>query len=210
MLAAPLAATRLLAPRPPTLTRSVCLPARPRRELEQKAREEKEREREERKRQVGEGGGGDCAPKPPAECRARSTHPTACLAPIITPPRPLSQERKNREAFRELLGRHRDEGVINAGTRWKDYLVVVSKEPAYEAVDRNTSGSRPRELFEVRSAEGGGTAPRAPAPKALARAQMLRPACSSQTGCWARTSSTRPSSKAATWNMLQTGRRADD
>ena len=31
-----------------------------------------------------------------------------------------------------------------------DYLVVVSKEPAYEAVERNTSGSRPRELFEVR------------------------------------------------------------
>lgn len=58
------------------------------------------------------------------------------------------QERKNRDAFKELLAHHRKEGVINAKTRWKEYQPIVRKEAAYEAVEKNLSGSRPKELFQ--------------------------------------------------------------
>lgn len=58
------------------------------------------------------------------------------------------QERLNRDAFRALLAKHRAEGIINAATRWREYLPVVKEEASYEAVERNTSGSRPKELFQ--------------------------------------------------------------
>ncbi|PRW33660.1 pre-mRNA-processing 40A isoform A [Chlorella sorokiniana] len=57
------------------------------------------------------------------------------------------QERVNRDAFRDLLAKHRAEGIINAATRWKDYLPVVKEEESYAAVECNVSGSRPKELF---------------------------------------------------------------
>eukprot|EP00887_Chlorella_sp_A99_P000160 scaffold16.g160.t1 len=58
------------------------------------------------------------------------------------------QERKSREAFRELLAKHRAEGIINAKTRWREYQPVVKDEEAYVAVEQNTGGSRPKELFQ--------------------------------------------------------------
>ncbi|KAL4420342.1 hypothetical protein ABPG77_006149 [Micractinium sp. CCAP 211/92] len=58
------------------------------------------------------------------------------------------QERSNRDAFRALLAKHRAEGIINAATRWREYLPIVKEEASYEAVERNTSGSRPKELFQ--------------------------------------------------------------
>ncbi|KAK9844119.1 hypothetical protein WJX81_004940 [Elliptochloris bilobata] len=58
------------------------------------------------------------------------------------------RERQNRDAFKALMARHREECVITAKMRWKEYQPLVKKEAAYAAVDKNTSGSRPRELFE--------------------------------------------------------------
>ncbi|KAL4857085.1 Pre-mRNA-processing protein 40A [Chlorella vulgaris] len=58
------------------------------------------------------------------------------------------QERQHRDAFRALLAKHREEGIINAHTRWKEYVPIVAEEESYKAVERNTSGSRPRELFQ--------------------------------------------------------------
>lgn len=38
--------------------------------------------------------------------------------------------------------------MINVKTRWKHYGELVKKHEAYLAVEKNTSGSRPKELFE--------------------------------------------------------------
>ncbi|PSC74832.1 pre-mRNA-processing 40A [Micractinium conductrix] len=57
-------------------------------------------------------------------------------------------ERQNRDAFRVLLGKHRAEGIINAATRWREYLPIIKEEEAYVAVEKNASGSRPKELFQ--------------------------------------------------------------
>ncbi|KAK9828976.1 hypothetical protein WJX72_003175 [[Myrmecia] bisecta] len=58
------------------------------------------------------------------------------------------KERKTRDRFKDLLKRHRQEGIITAKTRWKEYFKVVKGEEALAAVERNSSGSRPKELFE--------------------------------------------------------------
>lgn len=58
------------------------------------------------------------------------------------------QERKNRDLFRQLLQKHRDEGIISVRMRWKDYASHVEDTEEYQAVVKNSSGSRPRELFE--------------------------------------------------------------
>lgn len=42
----------------------------------------------------------------------------------------------------------RDEGRITVRSRWKEYLPSVEDDPAYAAVKKNSSGSRPKELFE--------------------------------------------------------------
>lgn len=42
----------------------------------------------------------------------------------------------------------RDEGRINVKSRWKEYGPTVEEDPVYVAVKKNTSGSRPKELFE--------------------------------------------------------------
>lgn len=67
---------------------------------------------------------------------------------MLLPPPPPCRERKNRDAFRVLLQRHRDEGTINVHTRWKEYQPLVEDSEEYLAVKKNASGSRPRELFE--------------------------------------------------------------
>lgn len=42
----------------------------------------------------------------------------------------------------------RDEGRINVRTRWKEYGPSVEEDEMYLAVKKNTSGSRPKELFD--------------------------------------------------------------
>lgn len=61
----------------------------------------------------------------------------------------VRSERANRAAFRELLADLRARGAVHARSRWREALALVEAEPAYLAVERNTTGSRPRELFEV-------------------------------------------------------------
>jgi pre-mRNA-processing factor 40 len=58
------------------------------------------------------------------------------------------RERKNRDAFRALLSRHRDDGSITVHSRWKAYAAMVEDSEEYQAVKKNASGSRPKELFE--------------------------------------------------------------
>lgn len=60
----------------------------------------------------------------------------------------FAQERHNRDNFRQLLQKHRDEGIIAVRMRWKDYAPHVEDTEEYQAVVKNSSGSRPRELFE--------------------------------------------------------------
>jgi len=56
-------------------------------------------------------------------------------------------ERKAREAFHDLLQRHREMGLITVKTRWKEYAPAIKSEDAYLVVERNANGSRPKELF---------------------------------------------------------------
>lgn len=58
------------------------------------------------------------------------------------------QERQNRDKFRQLLQKHRDEGIIAVRLRWKEYEPHVEDTEEYQAVVKNTTGSRPRELFD--------------------------------------------------------------
>ncbi|WIA16549.1 hypothetical protein OEZ85_013221 [Tetradesmus obliquus] len=58
------------------------------------------------------------------------------------------RERKNRDAFRALLLRHRDEGSITVHSRWKAYAPLIEESEEYQAVKKNAAGSRPKELFE--------------------------------------------------------------
>eukprot|EP00238_Polyblepharides_amylifera_P010460 CAMPEP_0196575320 /NCGR_PEP_ID=MMETSP1081-20130531/4825_1 /TAXON_ID=36882 /ORGANISM="Pyramimonas amylifera, Strain CCMP720" /LENGTH=1005 /DNA_ID=CAMNT_0041893583 /DNA_START=53 /DNA_END=3071 /DNA_ORIENTATION=- len=58
------------------------------------------------------------------------------------------QERKNRDAFKELLGEHTEAGKITVRTSWKEYVMLCKHEDAYQALCSNLSGSKPRELFD--------------------------------------------------------------
>ncbi|MEW5316690.1 MAG: hypothetical protein WDW38_008043 [Sanguina aurantia] len=58
------------------------------------------------------------------------------------------EERRARDVFKDLLRMHRDEGMITVKTRWREYADVVKREEAFLTVEANTSGSRPKELFE--------------------------------------------------------------
>ncbi|KAF6257845.1 hypothetical protein COO60DRAFT_1701643 [Scenedesmus sp. NREL 46B-D3] len=58
------------------------------------------------------------------------------------------KERKNRDAFRVLLTRQRDAGSITVHSRWKAYAPLIEDSQEYQAVKKNASGSRPKELFE--------------------------------------------------------------
>lgn len=42
----------------------------------------------------------------------------------------------------------RSEGRITVKMRWKEYCSTIEDEEAYALVKKNTTGSRPRELFE--------------------------------------------------------------
>ncbi|KAK6938548.1 FF domain [Dillenia turbinata] len=57
-------------------------------------------------------------------------------------------ERKNRDAFRELMEEHVSSGVLTAKTCWRDYCMKVKELTPYLAVASNTSGSTPKDLFE--------------------------------------------------------------
>ncbi|KAL3141198.1 hypothetical protein ABBQ38_003538 [Trebouxia sp. C0009 RCD-2024] len=58
------------------------------------------------------------------------------------------EERKNREAFSELLREDMDEGFIKPKMRWREYLPRIKDNDVLRAVEKNSSGSRPKELFE--------------------------------------------------------------
>lgn len=55
--------------------------------------------------------------------------------------------RADRDAFRVLLKKHREQGVLKARTHWRRYREVIRKEPEYLCMETNLAGSRPRELF---------------------------------------------------------------
>uniref|UniRef100_A0A7N1A3A1 Pre-mRNA-processing protein 40A n=2 Tax=Kalanchoe fedtschenkoi TaxID=63787 RepID=A0A7N1A3A1_KALFE len=57
-------------------------------------------------------------------------------------------ERKNRDAFRQLMDEHVAAGTLTAKTQWRDYCMTVKESPPYMAVASNTSGSTPKDLFE--------------------------------------------------------------
>lgn len=57
-------------------------------------------------------------------------------------------ERKNRDAFRQLMEEHVADGTLTAKTYWRDYCLKVRDLPQYLAVASNTSGSTPKDLFE--------------------------------------------------------------
>lgn len=57
-------------------------------------------------------------------------------------------ERKNRDAFRNLMEEHVVDGILMAKTYWRDYCLKVKDLPQYLAVASNTSGSTPKDLFE--------------------------------------------------------------
>lgn len=52
--------------------------------------------------------------------------------------------RADRDAFKALLGSHREQGIINAKTRWKRYRELIRKEAQYLAVENNMQGARPK------------------------------------------------------------------
>ncbi|KAJ4848786.1 hypothetical protein Tsubulata_025770 [Turnera subulata] len=57
-------------------------------------------------------------------------------------------ERKNRDEFRKLLEDHVAAGSLTAKTHWLDYCSKVKDLPQYHNVATNTSGSKPKDLFE--------------------------------------------------------------
>ncbi|XP_031118297.1 pre-mRNA-processing protein 40A isoform X3 [Ipomoea triloba] len=57
-------------------------------------------------------------------------------------------ERKNRDAFRNMMADHIAAGTVTAKTLWRDYCPMVKESVAYQAVASNTSGSTPKDLFE--------------------------------------------------------------
>jgi FF domain len=52
-----------------------------------------------------------------------------------------------RDAFKELLRKHAELGIVQARTTWTRYRESVRKEPELLSLAANTSGSRPKELF---------------------------------------------------------------
>ncbi|KAJ6321046.1 hypothetical protein OIU78_016277 [Salix suchowensis] len=57
-------------------------------------------------------------------------------------------ERKNRDEFRKMLEEHVASGSLTAKTHWLDYCLKVKDLPPYQAIAINTSGSKPKDLFE--------------------------------------------------------------
>lgn len=55
-------------------------------------------------------------------------------------------ERKNRDAFKELLTELKDNGRLTAGTKWKDVHDIIQDDPRYVAM-LGQSGSSPLDLF---------------------------------------------------------------
>ncbi|KAK9857235.1 hypothetical protein WJX84_007848 [Apatococcus fuscideae] len=58
------------------------------------------------------------------------------------------KERKNRDRFKDMLRKHKDEGKLHFRSKWREYFEIIRKEECLLAVEKNTSGSRPKELFE--------------------------------------------------------------
>eukprot|EP00899_Mesostigma_viride_P017037 jgi/Mesvir1/25334/Mv18039-RA.1 len=57
------------------------------------------------------------------------------------------QERKNRDAFRQLLVVCAEDGSLTHRSHWKDFMAKVKDKEEYLEVTKNTSGSTPKEMF---------------------------------------------------------------
>ncbi|OAK98588.1 hypothetical protein IQ06DRAFT_327168 [Phaeosphaeriaceae sp. SRC1lsM3a] len=55
-------------------------------------------------------------------------------------------ERKNRDAFRQLLDESKEKGVLRAGTKWKDFHGHIKDDDRYKAT-LGQSGSSPLDMF---------------------------------------------------------------
>lgn len=55
--------------------------------------------------------------------------------------------RADRDAFCSMLRKHREQGLLQARTKWRRYRDIIRKDPEYLCMETNLSGSRPRELF---------------------------------------------------------------
>lgn len=55
--------------------------------------------------------------------------------------------RADRDAFCSMLRKHREQGLLQARTKWRRYRDIIRKDPEYLCMETNVSGSRPRELF---------------------------------------------------------------
>jgi pre-mRNA-processing factor 40 len=59
----------------------------------------------------------------------------------------LKQESRTRIALRKLFKDQLGQGVIHAKLTWKEYLQFIGSNKIIRDVEKNTSGSRPRDLF---------------------------------------------------------------
>eukprot|EP01025_Chloroclados_australasicus_P047333 TRINITY_DN5283_c0_g1_i7.p1 TRINITY_DN5283_c0_g1~~TRINITY_DN5283_c0_g1_i7.p1 ORF type:complete len:329 (-),score=65.15 TRINITY_DN5283_c0_g1_i7:625-1611(-) len=61
-------------------------------------------------------------------------------------------DRKNRDTFRQLMRDYKDTGTINAKMRWREVLDILKADENANyillAVEKNSGGSRPKEIFE--------------------------------------------------------------
>lgn len=58
-----------------------------------------------------------------------------------------AQEKVNRQKFEALLREHRDQGFIKPKMRWREYLPSLDGNELLKAVEKNSSGARPKDLF---------------------------------------------------------------
>lgn len=58
-----------------------------------------------------------------------------------------TRERKNREAFRQLLDEHTKAGTLTAMTHWRPFVHMIKDDPRYQNLAGQV-GSTPKELFD--------------------------------------------------------------
>lgn len=57
------------------------------------------------------------------------------------------KESQSRIAMRRLLRDHFDEEIIHAKLCWKEYIAIIGENEVIKAVEKNLTGSRPKDLF---------------------------------------------------------------
>lgn len=84
------------------------------------------------------------------EARALELEEAAEARRVVAELRRRVAERRARDAFVDFLAEKREARRLTLRLPWRDFVQAeaLEEEPAYVAVSRNTSGSRPRELYE--------------------------------------------------------------